>query len=140
MANEPGLYTTLFENILNITASDNLSLGTDSVLAFEAGGAPDGQAAQWYGIALYAGYKLNDMFTANLRGEWFADPQDARGLGGNEYEVTAGITIHPMPTSRYGSNLIVRPEIRWDYSANGIFGNGTQNDQWTVALDVIFTF
>jgi hypothetical protein len=140
LPNEPGLYTTLFENILNIAATDKVSLGTDSILAFQPGGGSAGQAAQWYGVALYSGYKFNDMFTANLRGEWFADPQDARGLGGNEYEVTAGVSIHPMPTDKYGQNLVVRPEIRYDYSSNSIFDAGTQFDQWTVGIDAFYAF
>jgi hypothetical protein len=35
---------------------------------------------------------------------------------------------------------VVRPELRYDYSDEGIFDGGTQNDQWTVAVDAFFTF
>jgi hypothetical protein len=137
---QPGLYTTLIENVLVYAVNDNLSLGSDALFAYGSGQAPNGDTAQWYGVALYTGYKFNDMFTANLRGEWFADPQGARTLGGNEYEFTAGLAIHPMPSNKYGQNLVVRPEIRYDYSDNSIFDAGTQFDQWTVGIDAYYTF
>jgi hypothetical protein len=133
-------WRTVFDWIAVYTASEHLSLAGNVDLGIEPFGGPTGQSAQWYGTALYGGYKINDYFTPNIRGEWFADPQGARGLGGNLYEVTFGVTIHPMPASTIGSNLVVRPELRYDYSDEGIFDGGTQNDQWTVAVDAFFTF
>jgi len=134
------LWRTVFDAVVTYAATDKLSLGANPSFGFEPGASPTGSAAQWYGVALYGGYKFNDYVTANARGEWFGDPQGARGLGGNWYEVTAGLGIHPMPHNDIGQNLLVRPEIRWDYSNDGNIDAGTDNNQWTAAIDAIFTF
>ncbi len=138
--NNDGLYRTVVEGIASYQLTDALSVAGDAVFGFEPAAGTAGQAAQWYGLALYGGYKLSEMATINLRGEWFADPQGARGLGGNEYELTLGVGIKPFPGSNLGSNLLIRPELRYDYSDNMIFDGGTQFDQWTAAVDAIFTF
>src|SRR5207249_7375852 len=126
--------------ILAYQVTDKASVAANADFGFEPGASPTGGAAQWYGLALYGGYKFNDYLTANLRGEWFEDPQGARGLGGNWYEVTIGAAIHPMPNDKLMSNLVVRPEIRYDYSEQGNIDGGTDNDQWTAAVEAIFTF
>ena len=79
------------------------------------------------------------MFTVNARGEWFNDKDNVRGLGTNVYEATLGVAIKPWANHEIGSNLVIRPEVRYDYAQEGIFDGG-QNDQFTVAADVIFTF
>lgn len=134
-------WRTVIDGIVTYAATDALTFAANGDFGIEPGADPSGGGnAQWYGVALYAGYKFCDAATFNVRGEWFADPQGARGLGGDWYEVTAGLAIKPMPHSDLGSNLLIRPEIRWDYSADGAIDGGTQNDQWTAAIDAIFTF
>src|SRR2546423_5749979 len=100
--NNNKLWRTVFDAVVTYAATDKLSLGLNPSFGFEPGASPSGAAAQWYGAAAYGGYKFNDYLTANLRGEWFSDPQGARGLGGNWYEVTAGLGIHPLPSDKYG--------------------------------------
>jgi hypothetical protein len=111
--------------------------------------------AEWYGINQYLFRKINDCWTAGFRFEWFRDDDGARVTGirpdlghplfavpgafaGNFYEVTAGLNWKP------NANLIVRPELRYDwYSGLNLTGieqydDGTQQDQFLAALDVIF--
>ena len=59
---------------------------------------------------------------------------------GTVYEGTIGLAIKPMPHDNLGSNLVLRPELRYDYSDQGIFDGGTDNYQVTAAIDAIFTF
>jgi hypothetical protein len=113
--------------------------------------APGDTNAQWYGEALYASYKINSYFTANLRGEWFRD-QGAftTGVQANYYEATAGVSIHPLPNDNIFQWLELRPEVRQDWSdravfnashdANAVDGTGGDFQQFTVAMDLIMQF
>ena len=80
------------------------------------------------------------MFTLNGRVEYFNDEKGSRGLGASVYEATAGVAIHPMPNDKILSNLMFRPEVRYDYANQSIFDGGTGNYQFTAAIDAIFTF
>jgi len=135
-----GNWRALIDVIATTSVGDQLSFAINADWAYEDDAAINGNQAQWYGVAGYMGYKISDMFTANLRAEWFNDKDGARGLGTNVYEVTAGVSIHPMPTNALGSNLVIRPEVRYDYAQNAIFDGGTDFDQLTVGVDAIFTF
>jgi hypothetical protein len=133
-------YTMIIENIINYQATDVLSFGTDSLFAWQPHGGSLGQTAQWYGVTLYSGYKINDSMQLNARAEWFADPEGARGLGGNEYEFTMGAAVKPFPHDNLGENFVIRPEVRYDYSQNAIFNAGSNFDQWTFGVDAFFQF
>jgi hypothetical protein len=110
--------------------------------------------AEWYGINQYLFRKINDCWSAGVRFEWFRDDDGARVTGvrpdlghplfavpgsfaGDFYEMTAGLNWKPT------SNLIVRPELRYDWfdgiNINGIepYDDGTQDDQFLAAVDVI---
>jgi hypothetical protein len=143
-ADENGNWRTLFDVVVSTQLSDQLSVGLNADWAYEEDaqltdeGTPTGQQAQWYGVAGYAQYTVSDMFKISARGEWFNDKDNVRGLGTNVYEATLGVAIKPWPDNEIGSNLVIRPEVRYDYSEEGIFDG--QNDQVTVAADVIFTF
>ena len=61
------------------------------------------------------------------------------------YEATLGVTITPFPHDPIGRNLMVRPEIRYDWTDSSAFrfypANGTLwKDQLTFGADVIFQF
>jgi len=145
MPDENGNWRTLVDLIASTKVSDQLTLGINADWAYEEDaqlnneGVATGQQAQWYGVAAYARYDFSDMFAFNARGEWFNDKDNVRGLGTNVYEATLGVTIKPFHNHEIGSNLMIRPEIRYDYAEEGIFDGG-QNDQFTAAADVIFTF
>jgi hypothetical protein len=133
-------WRTVLDGVVTYQATDALSFAVNGDLGLEPLAGAAGSSAQWYGVALYSGYKFCDQITANLRGEWIADPQGARGLGANEYEATVGLAIKPFPHDNLGQNLLIRPELRYDYSENAIFDGGNRFDQWTAAVDAIFTF
>jgi putative OmpL-like beta-barrel porin-2 len=115
--------------------------------------------AEWYGINQYFLYQFNPCWSAGLRFEWLRDDDGARvfgvpnaippvktwpggpGFAGDFYEVTAGLNWRPHP------NVVVRPELRWDWydgtvdvNNNLPFDGGGSDDQFTFATDVIVTF
>jgi hypothetical protein len=98
---------------------------------------------QWYAIANYLNYKMNDCWSLGGRFEWFQDPEGARvspGCRGNYWEMTAGINYKPH------ANVTIRPEIRYDwfdsFAGNLLqpFNNGTSSSQLSGGVDFVFTF
>jgi hypothetical protein len=51
-----------------------------------------------------------------------------------------GTTITPMPHDRWGRNLKIRPEVRWDNSSIRYFDGFTSRNQVTFGIDMIFTY
>jgi hypothetical protein len=108
----------------------------------------DGSDALWYGIDQYLYYTINDCWKAGSRFEWFRDEDGTRvGLNrpsnpnkppffGNFYSLSAGLSWTPT------SNLMVRPELRWDWfdGAGVPCADGTKDDQLLLAADVIWRF
>jgi hypothetical protein len=115
-----------------------------------------GDTAEWYGINQYFLYQINPCWAAVLRAEWFRDDDgmrvagpgnvpgirafDGRGFAGNFYEVTAGLNWRPL------ANLLVRPEIRYDWfdgpaGPTGLpFDDGNSDDQLLFGVDAVLTF
>jgi len=109
-------------------------------------------AAKWYGINQYLLYELNDCWSFGVRFEWFRDQDHSRVLdlatgaplvsGGNYYALTAGANWSPW------TDVVVRPEIRWDWSdtqspvlgVGGPFSFFSEDDQLTAAFDLIVVF
>jgi len=124
------------------TASSNVSY----VVNIDYGDAPGATAtgaAQWYGIAGYAAVILNDYMTTNVRAEYYGDTKSfTLGPGGaaNLYELTLNLQIKPMPHNAIGQNLVIRPEVRLDYSEKAFFNGGTKNYQATFGVDAYFMF
>lgn len=140
-ADETGDYRYVLDVILTTKLSDQLTLTVNGDWGYENNAAADGGAAQWFGVAGYLGYAINDMLTVNFRGEWFDDNDGARGLGTTVWEATLGLDIRPFASNPNLATLRIRPEVRWDYANDGIFGaDGDKNSQFTAAVDVIFGF
>jgi hypothetical protein len=136
-------YRYVIDVIFMHNLSDQLSLVINGDWGFEQNAGVGGnEDAQWFGVAGYLGYKINDMFSVNARGEWFEDPDGARGIGvtGSVWEATLGLDIHPLQSNKNFASLRIRPEIRWDYSNDPLFANGAKHDQWTFGVDAIFGF
>jgi hypothetical protein len=135
-------YRYVLDAVFMTNIGDNLMLSVNGDLGYEQSAGTDGDDAWWYGVAVYAGYKVSDMITINARGEWFEDPDGARGLGttGSVYEVTLGLDIHPLASNKNFASLRIRPEIRYDYSEDAFFAGGQKHDQWTAGIDAIFGF
>jgi len=139
-ANVQGNWRTVIDLIATTKLADQLTVAVNADYGIEDDAAIDGSQGQWYGIAAYAGFELSKMFTLNLRAEWFNDKDGARGLGTNVYEATSGVSIKPFPDNEIGSNLVIRPEVRYDYAEEGLFDGGTDHQQLTLAVDAIFAF
>jgi len=150
-------YDVMLNPIVVWQATDALKFAGEGFYEYDGGFngfAPDGVTHAYgdnYGIALYGSYAINDYFTANLRAEWmhtYAGVPFPLGVPGipssNAWEITAGVSIKPLPKDPIGQNLTIRPEIRYEFSEDHDFtvGNGTQTykDQLSIGADVIFTF
>lgn len=110
--------------------------------------------AEWYGLNQYLLYDINECWAAGVRFEWFRDDAGYRVTGarphnslngsyfpGAFYEITAGLNWKPR------ENIIVRPEVRWDwYDAAGAapatlpYDAGDRADQFLFGCDLIVTF
>jgi len=133
-------YRYLFEVIANYVPKSmtGFSFAADGLLAWEEHAAANGNTARWYGVTGYAGYKINDMFTINGRAEWFRDEGGSRlGIDASFLEGTIGVSIHPLK-DKIGQNLVIRPELRGDYSNKDAFNGGRNKSQATIAVDAIF--
>ncbi len=132
-------WRTVVDAILSVKVADQLTIAVNGDYGYQAL-AGSAESAQWYGLAGYATYKLSDMFSPSARVEWFNDVDGYRGLGTNVYEATVGVAITPMPNDSIGRNLVIRPEVRFDYANDPVFDGGTGYSQATFGVDAIFSF
>lgn len=115
-----------------------------------------GGYAMCYGLDQYLIYTINSKWSAGMRAEWFRDDgggyvsgvgnlnngwTGAPGFDGSFSELTMGLNWRPHP------NLVVRPEIRWDWYTGTTnvagqlpFDDGLRSDQFLFAVDAVFTF
>lgn len=131
-------------------------------LGIENNALPGGQDAEWYGLNQYFLYTINPCWQANLRLEIMRDDDGARiagpgnipgvyawngrGFAGDFWGLTCGLSWRPHP------NLLVRPELRWDWYSGlpGVYGpnnrpgypfdGGNSDDQFTFGVDAVLTF
>jgi hypothetical protein len=108
---------------------------------FEPGVGIDQNNARWYGLVQYLFYDINDHWRAGLRFEWFRDQGGARVPGADRtadyFELCPGINFTP------NERLIVRSEVRWDWSGTAgytPFDDGTRGNQVLWSLDAIVRF
>jgi hypothetical protein len=123
----------------------------------ENGVAP-GVDAEWYGVNQYLFYTVNECWKLGGRFEWFRDDDGTRlaaapvrlgglaNLGvaglpaaaaGNYYQLALGANWTPH------ANLIVRPEVRWDWSdgtAIAPYDDLNKDSQFIAAVDAILLF
>lgn len=131
-----------------VTDALSLGLGADVVMTPHLPGYPGDGGKQWGGLAGYASYALNRYVTVNTRLEWFNDSSDGyatgAATGANYVEATAGVAIKPFPKDRILSNLIIRPEIRYDGSDRRVYATGDnrpgEKGELTMSGDVLFMF
>ena len=102
-----------------------------------------GTLRETYGINQYLIYTISDCWAVGGRFEWYENEgvYTAPGETAQIYALTLGLNYKPH------ANLIVRPEIRWDWvdnnaaviaAGNAVVENG--NDQATFGIDTIFLF
>lgn len=120
--------------IFDVAVTDNLQyIFQSDVLETEDSAGDDVRST--FGINQYLLYTINDCTAIGGRFEWY----DNAGVFDNEtdiYALTAGINYKPH------SNVILRPEVRWDWvdgNATGILEND-DDDQFSFGMDSIFLF
>jgi hypothetical protein len=89
----------------------------------------------WYGAAAIVKYDFNDFFSLALRGEYFND-QDGAKTGTVQKVKEFTLT----PEFRLAKGLIIRPELRYDWSDQSSFNGGKDKNQVTLALGVMYTW
>lgn len=97
-----------------------------------------------FGINNYLIYTVNDCWQAGARFEWYQSEGVYTNTGANTdiYDLTLGLNYKPH------ANVIVRPEIRFDWvdgntqvlaAGNSVTASGA-DDQTTFGVDTVFTF
>jgi hypothetical protein len=135
-------YFVVPEAIVQYKMSDALSLNADILYGFA------NHISQWYGIAGYVDYTIDQYFQLNGRAEFYHDGHGATtgaGTGSdvNYWEFTGGVSITPLPNTDYLSTLKLRPEVRLDLADQGAFDfNGTSgnNSELTFSIDALWAF
>lgn len=135
---------TAMDLVVTRKVTDKLSvgLGGDFVNAPHIPGLDKG-AKQWGGVTGYGSYAFNPHVTLNSRGEWYIDAANGFSNGAstraNYYEFTLGPAIRPFAKNKYLSQILLRPEIRFDFSNQAVFGSG-EKIQVSLSGDILYTF
>ena len=126
----------VFEGIITLQASDQLTLGVDGTYGTEtiAGGT-----VTWKGVALYGRYGVSAGSFLSARAEVYSDPQGSTtALAQDLKEVTLTYEY------RFLANLMARAEYRYDWSTaspfDGDAGAGSRSNQSTIGLACIVMF
>lgn len=77
--------------------------------------------------------QLNDRWSAGTRFEWWRT-ELAPGNDADLYSVTTGLNFRP------GTNVVIRPEIRWNRDNDGFIIPTSDNNRTGFGCDLIFTF
>lgn len=135
-AGDNATYRTALDVVANHQLTDAWKIGGEGLWVID--GSID---TTWYGLAAYSSYTLCSQLAINGRIEWFSDENGAvYGVPATLYEATLGLAITPMPNSRYGKGLVIRPEVRFDYANKPFFDGGTDRYQFTAAIDAYYAF
>ena len=89
-----------------------------------------------FGINNYLIYTLNDCWATGARFEWYNQEGVFSPVGQDDdiYALTFGVNYKPH------ANVIVRPEIRFDWDDAQVAGLDEGEDQTTFGIDTIFLF
>jgi hypothetical protein len=124
-----------------LTVSPMFSLGVNADFGTESGTSlvKPGDDATWNGVAGYAKISTSSPFSLGLRAETFKDNGGTRlGIGEarvNEFTVT--------PSFKFGSNLVLRAEGRYDASDSAPFVDDkgiAKKNQATIGLNAIWVY
>lgn len=113
--------------------------------------------ADWYGLTQNALLDVSECFSAGLRYEWYHDA-DAFSMNNLPFRSFTGRNAPPGHLHavtwggnyRHNANLVLRPEIRWDWFASrqrngfgeapGLWRNGRRDDLLTLSIDAVLRF
>lgn len=90
-----------------------------------------------FGINQYLLKTINDCWAVGARFEWYNAEgvfDTAPGTDTDIYALTAGVNYRP------NANMIIRPEVRWDFDNDEAVEVLDGTDQFTFGIDSIFTF
>ena len=122
-------YYNVYNLQLTHKFTDKLTYVADASYSHEDGTSVG--FAEWYGLANYLLYDVNDKLQAKTRVELFNDEQGYRtGTSGLYTAVTAGLTWKPTPW------LYVMPEVRYDHNSDGRPFEGN-DDLFTATIGAI---
>jgi hypothetical protein len=137
-----GFVRHVFDFVGTVKVSDALSLALNADYGIEQGASlvKAGDDAVWSGVAGYATITPPaSPFSLGLRLETFKDDGGTRlGFGEarvNEFTFT--------PAWKFGKNIVVRPEARWDWTDQPIFNDdkgALKKSQGTVALEALWVY
>jgi len=87
------------------------------------------------GVNQYLIKTINDCWGVGARFEWWNTESTGAAGDSDVYALTVGVNHRPH------ANVIIRPEIRWDWDEDQVAGlqNG-DSSQTTFGIDSIFTF
>lgn len=119
--------------VADYNVSDSLKYVFQSDL-LETDFADDSNARDSFGINQYLIKSINDCWGVGGRFEWWR-VQNGAGPNQDIYALTLGVNHRPH------ANVIVRPELRWDWDndGTGLLQDGDDN-QTTFGVDTILTF
>ncbi len=97
------------------------------------------RTSKWYGTYGIGIVHVHRLLDLTSRAEWFDDAAGSRtGTRGSYGEISFGPNVMPTPMINF------RPEVRWDVSANPVFGPvGSRNlksHQWSCAVEMLLKF
>jgi len=132
-------YRTTWDATLYYQANEKCKLAVNAYYLYDNAGSPDGGSGSLYAFAGLASYQMCKEATLKVRAEWLHDHDGLRTPEGTDlYELTVGLDITPVTKGMLANSIIIRPELRYDFSDSGAF-NG-EKQQFTAAFDVIFRF
>jgi hypothetical protein len=132
-------WRTTWDATLYWRPTDKCRFLANGYLIYDGAGASDGGDGFLYAVAALASYDFCKEARGKIRAEWFHDEDGLRTLPGlNLYEFTVGLDIIPFARNELGQNLIIRPELRYDFSDDEVFDG--DDSQFTFGIDAIFKF
>lgn len=147
--NNRSVYSFVFSNQLteHIKYVFQHDFGVQANEEIDVAGNPD--SAKWYGINQYLFYEYSECVTFGTRVEWFRDQDNARVLGIPDEATVAGGNYFGLSLGanyKFARKFTLRPEIRYDWSdvvppgSVGMYDGFSDDDQFTMATDLIFRF
>jgi hypothetical protein len=126
-------------NQFGVTATgklaDKFSIGYDGTIQLLKNEITD-ESNKWWGSALYFNFDPTEKVGLTLRGEYFADEDDAIKVGANVFDVTLSLQYKV-------GGFIFMPELRYDNASTPVFSknDGTaKKNTATALLAAIYSF
>jgi hypothetical protein len=134
--NDNSHYRTTWDATFYWQPTERCKFLANGYFLYDAAGAANGDGGYLYSFALLASYDMCKEATFKVRGEYYRDEDGVRIPPGTSlYEVTLGLDVTPFAHDSLGRNLIIRPEVRFDFSDDPVFQG--ESHQYTFGIDAI---